>query len=104
MQKKVAVISGGASGIGRAAVFRFLEEGYFPVILDRNADAAAETLAAIAERKLEGQFIQADLTKKQEVQSAFQQILDTHGQIDVLTAISDQLSAVSQTKWARTLS
>jgi len=88
MSKKIAVVSGGASGIGRATVFRFLDEGYFPVILDRDADAAAHTLAAFEQRKLEGQFIQADLTNKQEVRAAFEQIIDTHDHIDVLANLA----------------
>ena len=67
MQKQVAVISGGAQGIGRAAVLRFLDEGYFPVILDRDAGAATNTLAASKERGLEIQFIAADLTNKHQV-------------------------------------
>lgn len=88
MQKKIAVVSGGARGIGRAVVFRFLDEGYFPVILDRDAESAAQTLAEFEARKLEGQFIEADLTKKPEVRSAFEQILETHGQIDVLANLA----------------
>lgn len=86
--RKIAVVSGGASGIGRAAVFRFLTDGYYPIILDRNGTAGAESLAAFKERKLEGQFIEVDLMQKPAVSSAFGQILSTHGRIDVLVNLA----------------
>ena len=63
MESKVVVVTGGASGIGRAAVLRFSEEGYAPVLLDRDAEAGAATLSLLEGKQVEGRFIQADLTK-----------------------------------------
>ena len=64
MDGKVMVVTGGASGIGRATVLRFSEEGYRPVILDRDAEAGAATLALLEATPAEGQFIQADSDAK----------------------------------------
>ncbi len=45
LDNKVAIVTGGASGIGRAACSRFLEEGANVVIADRNSAGAEETQA-----------------------------------------------------------
>jgi len=88
MRKRVAVVSGGAQGIGRAVVLRFLEEGYLPVILDRDAEAATKTVEAAKVDGVVIPFIEADLIKKHEVTSAFDRIVDTHGGIDVLVNLA----------------
>ena len=88
MDSKVIVVTGGASGIGRATVLRFSEEGYRPVILDRDAEAGAATLALLEAKPVEGQFIQADLTQKGEVTATFEKILAACGRIDVLVNLA----------------
>ncbi len=88
MDAKVVVVTGGASGIGRATVLRFSEEGYVPVILDRDAEAGAATASLLETRQVEGRFIQADLTRKPEVAAAFERILSACGRIDVLVNLA----------------
>ena len=88
MDAKVVVVTGGARGIGRAAALRFSEEGYVPVILDRDAEAGAATAALLETKQVEGRFIQADLTDKSEVTAAFERILSARGRIDVLVNLA----------------
>lgn len=88
MESKVIVVTGGAGGIGRATVLRFSEEGFLPVILDRNIEAADATLSLLELGNVEGRFIQADLTNKSEVVGAFAQILSAYGRIDVLVNLA----------------
>ena len=45
MSERVAVVVGGASGIGRAVAVGLADQGYRVVVADRNADAAAAVLA-----------------------------------------------------------
>ncbi len=54
LSNKVAVITGGARGIGRAMVLKFAEQGAVTVIVDLRPDEAAETLKLVSERKGEG--------------------------------------------------
>jgi len=88
MDAKVVVVTGGARGIGRATALRFSEEGYVPVILDRDAEAGAATASFLETKRVEGRFIQADLTKKAEVAAAFERILSACGRMDVLVNLA----------------
>ena len=47
LENKVAIVTGGAGGMGRSTVMRFLKEGAKVVIADYNAASGAETLAEI---------------------------------------------------------
>ncbi len=44
LKNKVAIITGGASGIGEAPVFRFLEEGARVVVADYNSDTGGKII------------------------------------------------------------
>jgi len=67
LTKKVFLVTGGASGLGRAAVEAVLGGGGYAVILDVNADTgrSAETALGISAR-----FVQADVTSEEQVQAA----------------------------------
>ncbi|MDE0341692.1 MAG: SDR family NAD(P)-dependent oxidoreductase [Deltaproteobacteria bacterium] len=88
MDAKVVVVTGGARGIGRATALRFSEEGYIPVILDRDAEAGAAAASLLEAKRVEGRFIQADLTDKAEVAAAFERILSACGRIDILVNLA----------------
>jgi len=75
---RVAVITGGCSGIGLATVNRFAEEGAKVVI----GDLDDVNGIAIAER-IEGTFVHVDVTSKDEVDALFKTAHDTYGSVDV---------------------
>lgn len=80
LDKKIAVITGGASGIGEAGTRRFVEEGAQVVILDVN-EAAGKALVAELPNVW---FIKTDISDEASVKSAFDMIADKFGKIDVL--------------------
>jgi len=75
---RVAVITGGCSGIGLATVKRFLEEGAKVVIGDVD-DARGATLVA----ELGITYVHVDVTSKDEVDALFKTAKDTYGSVDI---------------------
>ena len=78
LQDKVAVVTGGCSGIGLATVRRFAEEGAKVVIADLD-DATGEQLAA----ELGGTYVHCNVADKDQVDNLFTVAHDTYGRIDV---------------------
>src|SRR5262245_53063158 len=110
LKDKVAIITGGASGIGRASALRFLAEGARVVIADVQADAAAETLqaaAAIAPRE-RCCFERCDVSSEPEVAALVQRALHEFGRLDCMfnnAGIVGAVGALAETTvaaWDRT--
>jgi NAD(P)-dependent dehydrogenase (short-subunit alcohol dehydrogenase family) len=81
---KVAVVTGGGSGIGRAAAALFAREGAAVAIVDLAAPAAKEAAAQIAEAGGSSLAVSADIADAEQVDGAFGQILAEFGRVDVL--------------------
>ncbi len=81
LKDRLALITGGAAGIGKATAQRFLEEGATVVICDVNAEAGAAAL-----RDLGGgvTFYQVDVTDRQAVQAWVDEVVARFGRVDVL--------------------
>jgi NAD(P)-dependent dehydrogenase (short-subunit alcohol dehydrogenase family) len=75
---KVAVITGGASGIGLATARRFAAEGATVVIGDFNADAGEKAAAEVG-----GLFVKVDVTNEAEVNNLFDTAQSTYGSLDI---------------------
>jgi 3-oxoacyl-[acyl-carrier protein] reductase len=80
LEHKVALVTGGGSGIGLATVRRFVKEGARVVAVDRNASALKSALAD-AENVV---TVAADVTRSSEVDGAVATALDRFGRLDVL--------------------
>jgi NAD(P)-dependent dehydrogenase (short-subunit alcohol dehydrogenase family) len=81
---KVALISGGATGMGGAASSLFAAEGAAVGIIDRNADAGLARVAEITAAGGRAVFAQADVSDEQQVADAVQVISSALGPITVL--------------------
>jgi NAD(P)-dependent dehydrogenase (short-subunit alcohol dehydrogenase family) len=76
---KVAIVTGGARGIGRAVVEKCRREGATVVSLDRDASMGAKAAAEAG-----ALFIQTDVTRESDVERAIKDVLARHGRVDVL--------------------
>lgn len=83
---KVAVITGGGNGIGRATVLRFLEEGARVVIADLNEQTGNETLALAKQAGTDARarFIRADVAREADVAAAVALATSAFGRLDVM--------------------
>ena len=86
--RKIAVITGGAGGIGRAVAERFARDAYELALIDLNAHGGAEVAAEWRRRGSEIFFHQADLSQENAVKKTFEQIIQTHGRIDALINVA----------------
>ncbi|PFH87734.1 SDR family oxidoreductase [Bacillus sp. AFS088145] len=77
LKGKVAVITGGGSGIGLATVRRFHQAGAKVVV----ADLTDETKLAL---EIDGLFIKTDVSKENEVQALLEKTVEAYGRIDIL--------------------
>jgi 3-oxoacyl-[acyl-carrier protein] reductase len=78
-QGKVCLITGGAAGIGKAAVEAFAREGAKVMICDLDQEAGEQVAAAIG-----GDFHKVDVTNRQAVQTWVDDVVEKYGHIDVL--------------------
>ena len=83
---RVALVTGGASGIGRAAAFRMAADGAHIVIVDINAEAGETTTAELNKQFGKGRavFIRADVTDEAQVVNALRSAVLAFGGVDVL--------------------
>jgi meso-butanediol dehydrogenase/(S,S)-butanediol dehydrogenase/diacetyl reductase len=98
---KNVLVTGGASGIGQATAARFLEEGCNVSVLDNSADARARVADELPGLS---SVIAADVSKMDEVQTAFNAALDSMGSVDVLInnagiSIRHDFLDITQDEW-----
>ncbi|NIL94241.1 MAG: glucose 1-dehydrogenase [Woeseiaceae bacterium] len=84
LKGKVALITGGTSGIGSATAVRFGKEGASVVITGRNPERGAEVVADIEATGAEAMFIQSDVRLADDCRRAVEETLARFGKIDVL--------------------
>jgi NAD(P)-dependent dehydrogenase (short-subunit alcohol dehydrogenase family) len=86
LQDKVVVVTGGASGMGRATVLRFLAEGAFVVVADMNEETGKETLdlAAKAGHGERARFVRTDVAEEDAVEAMIQFAISEFQGLDCL--------------------
>ena len=83
LQGKVAIVTGGTSGIGRDTALLFAKHGAKVVVSGRREKEGNECVAAIKAAGGEGLFVKADVAKAADVQAMVQKTVEKFGRLDV---------------------
>src|SRR5438094_10232645 len=79
---KVALVTGGASGIGRATALTFAREGAKLIIADMNEDGGQQTVHMITENGGGAIFVRTEVSQAVEVQALISKAVETYGRLD----------------------
>lgn len=83
-KSKVAIVTGASMGIGKAAALAFVREGATAVIVATDRQHADEVLGMAQSEPGEAHFIQADVSRDEEVRATFDEIVTRWDRLDVL--------------------
>lgn len=106
LEGKAAIVTGGASGIGRAICELFAEEGARMIIADIDTEGGEQTLASVKTAGGEAQFITTDVSKEADVEAMVQAANDAYGAVNILVNdaaafVFGEVQDVSDADWAR---
>ena len=86
INKKIAVVTGGASGLGRAASQLLVDAGATVIIFDMNESAGEQAVAELGAGS--SRYMQLDVSNGPDVESAFENILEEFGRVDICVNLS----------------
>ncbi len=108
LKDKVAIVTGAASGIGRASAIAFAREGARVVVADRNEPGGNETTAAIHAEGFDALFANVDVTREAEIAQMVEKTVGLWGQIDILfnnagVVLVKAIELMSEEEWDRVM-
>ncbi|AIQ68545.1 SDR family oxidoreductase [Paenibacillus graminis] len=86
LEGKVAIVSGGGSGIGRASVLAFARSGAKVAMLDRTVENAEKVRKQVEDEGGEAVVIECDIAEPQQVEAAVKQAAEKWGRLDIVFA------------------
>lgn len=81
LERKVGIVTGGASGIGRGIAERLVTEGVSTALFDIDGDSVRKTAAELGKNAV---AFEMDVSKKRDVEAAVRKVLERFGKIDIL--------------------
>src|SRR5699024_12751740 len=84
LKDKVAIITGGAGGIGQGIATSFVKEGAKVVIVDLNEEAGEEVVKNLQAYESDSMFMQAELTEHSKMKDVVKAVVDKNGKIEDL--------------------
>ncbi len=109
MTDKTVIVTGGSSGIGRAACHRLAQEGARVAVTDIQDDAGEALAADLRNDGAEARYLHLDVADEDAVQRVFAQVAEALSGIDVLvnnagiTGADKPTDALSQAEWQRVM-
>ncbi|MCZ6678394.1 MAG: glucose 1-dehydrogenase [Candidatus Poribacteria bacterium] len=105
---RIAMITGGGSGIGRATAHRFASEGAKVVVADINDESGIKTVEDIEAAGGAGRFVHADVTVAAEVKALVRQTIEVYGGVDILVnnaffCDGDDILTVDEDLWDKNI-
>lgn len=92
LKDRVAIVTGGASGIGEAIAHALANEGCIVCIADRDGAAAEKTAAALAQTGRSAAWAAVDVGKPDAAANVFSMVVERHGSLDILVNAAGLLS------------
>ena len=109
LKDRVAIISGGAKGMGRGMAVKFAEEGCKVAVADIDIDEANNTLVEVKSKGSDGLAISCDVTDIDQVKATVDKVVETYGKIDILVNNAGAIAAhtpiedLAEEEWDRVL-
>ena len=108
LKDKVAIVTGGSSGIGRAICQRFADEGALVSIGDIDIEGGQETLRLIQETRGIATYVRADVSVESDIETMVDATIRAFGRIDILVNdaaafVFGKIEDVTQDDWHRVL-
>jgi NAD(P)-dependent dehydrogenase (short-subunit alcohol dehydrogenase family) len=106
LKGRVALVTGGSSGIGRATAFKFAAEGAKVVVADVNVKGGEETVRLIKEAGGTAIFVKTDVARADEVEALVSKAVAVYGRLDCAfnnagISIEGRAHEVSEEEWDR---
>src|SRR5690348_12809742 len=106
LRGKIAIVTGGAQGIGKGICLRFAQEGIKTVIADINVSGGQHVIQQIRDTGGEGAFIQCDVTASSQLANLVKATLESFGAIDILAncagiALVKPFRELTEAEWDR---
>ena len=107
-ESKVAIVTGGASGIGRAICTQLAEKGTTVIAADINLEGAKETAKCIRKEGGVAEAVSLNVTDYDVIVNLFQRVKAQYGRIDYLfnnagTSVNGEFQDISQELWQRVI-
>jgi NAD(P)-dependent dehydrogenase (short-subunit alcohol dehydrogenase family) len=109
MSGKVAIVTGGSTGIGRASALAFARRGANVVIADVNDDAGEEAVELVKAEGADARYVRTDVTDSAQVASMVEQTVEAFGRLDYahnnagMSGISAGVVDCTEEQWNHTI-